>query len=143
MLVDKSMADEDLTHQYEVIEKPVKARYIRVTNNRVPGGTFAISDLRIFGKGSGSLPSMVSFFKAERDQDDPRIIKITWDKQHDAIGYNLRYGNQKDNLFHNYQVYNDTSLTIRSLNKGVSYWFVIDSFGENGITMGTKPQKVE
>jgi hypothetical protein len=143
MLVDKSRADEDLTQQYVVFEKPVTARYLRVTNNRVPGGTFAISDFRIFGKGSGSLPSMVSTFKAEREQGDPRIIKLTWNKQQDATGYNIRYGNQKDNLFHNYQVYNDTSLTIRSLNKGVSYWFVIDSFGENGVTRGTKPKKVE
>ena len=89
------------------------------------------------------MPSMVSAFKADREQGDPRIIKLTWNKQQDATGYNIRYGNQKDNLFHNYQVYNDTSLTIRSLNKGVSYWFVIDSFGENGVTRGTKPKKVE
>ena len=143
MLVDKSRVDEDLTQQYVVFEKPVTARYLRVTNNRVPGGAFAISDFRIFGKGSGSLPSMVSTFKAEREQGDQRIIKLSWNKQQDATGYNIRYGNQKDNLFHNYQVYIDTSLTIRSLNKGVSYWFVIDSFGENGVTRGTKPKKVD
>jgi len=143
MLLDKSTAEEDLTHQYEVIEKPVNARYLRISNLRVPGGTFAISDFRIFGKGTGSFPAIVSSFQAERDPADPRAIKISWEKQKDAIGYNIRYGNQKDQLYHNYQVYNETSLTIRSLDKGVSYWFVIDSFGENGVTMGNNPKKVQ
>jgi xylan 1,4-beta-xylosidase len=143
MLLDKSKADEDLTHQYEVIEKPVNARYLRITNYRVPDGTFAISDFRIFGKGSGSFPAVISSFQAERDPADPRVIKISWEKQKDAIGYNIRYGNQNDQLYHNYQVYNETSLTIRSLDKGVSYWFVIDSFGENGVSTGSNPKKVQ
>ena len=143
MLIDKSLANEDLTHQYEVMDRPVKTRYLRITNIRVPGGTFAISGFRVFGKGSGSLPSIVGSFKAERKTDDQRIIKLTWERQQGAMGYNIRYGTQKDNLFHNYQVYNDTSLTIRSLNTGVPYWFIIDSFGENGVTRGKEPKKVE
>ena len=143
MLIDKSNANEDLTHQYEIIENPVKARFLKITNLRVPGGTFAISDFRIFGRGSGSLPAAVNSFKAVRDPADPRIVRISWDKQKDAIGYNIRYGNQKDNLFHTVQVYDNTSVTIRSLNIGESYWFVIDSFGENGVTKGMNPMKVE
>jgi hypothetical protein len=142
MLIDKSKADEDLTHQYAVFEKPVNSRYFRITNLRVPSGTFAISDFRIFGTGSGTISSMITSFEAKRDPADQRIVRLSWEKQKDATGYNIRYGYEKDKLYHNYQVYDETSLTLRSLDKGRPYWFVIDSFNEHGIMKGNKPIQV-
>jgi len=135
-LIDKTANDKDLTHQYEQLAQPVKAQYIRITNHRVPDGTFAISDLRIFGKGTMNQPNKVSSFKALRDAKDSRNIELSWDKQPNATGYNIKYGVAKDKLYHCYQVNNNNSVTISSLDKGKSYWFQIDAFGENGVTKG-------
>ncbi len=135
-MVDKTSNAEDLTHPYFELSKPVQARFIRITNLRVPGGTFAISGLRVFGNGTGSKPTKVGSFEAIRNLADPCIVELSWPKQENAIGYNIRYGAQKDELYHCYQVYGDTSVTIRSLNKNQEYWFQIDTFGENGITPG-------
>ncbi len=135
-LVDKTANTEDLTHQYHVMKMPIKARYLKVTNYRVPGGTFAISGFRVFGTGTGKKPTKVNSIEIVRDINDPRNVKISWKKQANAIGYNVMFGVEKDNLNRVYQVYSDTELTIRSLNKDQKYWFAIDAFGENGITPG-------
>ena len=137
ILSDKTANTQDLTHQYEVMNVPMKARYVRITNYRVPDGTFAISDLRVFGLGTGNKPTKVNSFNAIRDSKDPRSITLSWTKQANATGYNVRFGTQKDKLYRSYQVNKDTSVTINSLNKGQNYWFEIDAYGENGVTPGT------
>lgn len=135
-LVDKTTNEADLTHQYHVFKTPVKARYLKVTNYRVPSGTFAVSGFRVFGTGTGKKPTKVNSCEAIRDVSDPRNVTLSWKKQANATGYNIRFGVQKDNLNRVYQVYGDTEVTIRSLNKGQQYWFAIDAFGENGVTKG-------
>ncbi|HAH25319.1 MAG TPA: carbohydrate-binding protein, partial [Prolixibacteraceae bacterium] len=133
---DKTTNTEDLTHQYVVMSTPAKARYIKVTNVRVPDGTFAISGLRVFGSGTGLKPTKVASFNALRDSKDPRSITLSWAKQAHATGYNIRYGSEKGKLYHSYQVNDATSVTLRSLDKDQDYWFEIDAFGENGVTPG-------
>ena len=135
-LIDKTNNEEDLTHQYHAFKMPVKARYLKVTNYRVPGGTFAISGFRVFGTGNSKKPAKVTSFEATRDVDDTRNVTLRWKKSAGATGYNIRFGVLKDNLNRVYQVYDDTTLTIRSLNKDQKYWYAIDSFGENGVTRG-------
>jgi len=135
-LVDKTTNTEDLTHQYHVMKTPLKAKYLKVTNYRVPGGTFAISGFRVFGTGTGKKPAKVTSFEVVRDTNDPRNVTLTWKKGANAIGYNIRFGIEKDKLNRVYQVYDNSKLTIRSLNKDQKYWFAIDAFGENGITPG-------
>ncbi len=135
-LADKTNNQEDLTHQYHVLKIPVKARYLKVINYRVPGGTFAISGFRIFGTGNSAKPAKVNPFDVVRDASDARNVKLNWKKQANAIGYNIRFGVDKDKLNRVYQVYGDTELTIRSLNKDQKYWFAIDAFGENGVSKG-------
>ncbi|MDF2188732.1 family 43 glycosylhydrolase [Paraflavitalea sp. CAU 1676] len=135
-LVDKTTNEEDLTHQYHVFKVPIKARYFKVTNYRVPGGQFAISGFRVFGKGTGVKPSQVKSYRVERDKQDARNVTISWPKQTGATGYNVRFGIHRHNLNRVYQVYGETKLTIRSLNKDQQYWFVVDAFGENGVTRG-------
>lgn len=136
VLIDKIANQEDLTHQFTVLPASVKARYVRVTNYRVPGGTFAISDLRIFGKDANLVTSGVDSIKLQRSTNDPRTIKLTWGKKMNATGYNLRFGPEPDKLYRSYEVYGDTSVTIRSLNKHQSYFFEVDAFDENGIVKG-------
>lgn len=136
VLIDKTTNAEDLTHQFNVISSPIIARYVKVTNYRVPGGTFAISDFRIFGTEKKLKTKKVSSFKLQRTTSEPRAIKLIWGKQTNAIGYNIRFGTEQDKLYHSYEIYGDTSVIIRSLNKHQSYFFEVDAFDENRIVKG-------
>jgi xylan 1,4-beta-xylosidase len=97
----------------------------------------------VFGKGSGALPGMVTDFRAVRDHQDRRRVNLTWSKVSDATGYNLSYGADRDKLYHDHMVYNDTMVTINSLNINQEYWFAIEAFNENGITVSREKIKIE
>ena len=49
VIVDKSNNTADACHDYIELEKPVKAKYIKIENVKVPDGKFSVYDLRIFG----------------------------------------------------------------------------------------------
>jgi len=134
-LADKTQSKTDVPHDYVELAKPIKARYIKLTNYRMPSGTFAIAGLRVFGNGNGDAPKMVEKLDVVR-QSDRCIVKLYWLKIPGAIGYNIRYGTQKDKLYQNYQVLGIDELTIRNLNSQQKYYFTIDAFNENGITKG-------
>jgi len=137
-LADKTSNKTDVPHDYIELSTPVRARYIKLTNYRVPDGTFAIAGLRIFGNGGGLSPSKVENISIMRSTTDPCVVKLNWTGNNDAVGYNVRYGAAKDKLYLNYQVLGTDSLTIRSLNGLQKYYFTIDAFNENGITKGNK-----
>ena len=137
-MADKTLSKNDFHHDYIEMNEPVKARYIKLTNYKVPGGTFAISGLRVFGNGGGKAPAYVENLAIERSETDRCVVKLKWNKVREAIGYNIRYGSQKGKLYQNYQVLGDDSLTIRSLNGLQKYYFTIDAFNESGITQGKK-----
>ena len=136
-LVDKSNNATDIPHDYVELQVPVSARYIRLTNYHVPDGKFAISDLRVFGKGNTKKAKAVAFFSAVRDTVDACNVTLKWEKIDKATGYNIRYGMSPDKLYQNYQVLDAESLTIHSLNALQDYYFTIDTFNEVGITKGT------
>lgn len=55
--IDKSQNKKGNTHDYVELNIPKKIRYIKVENIHSPkGGKFALSDLRVFGKGNGKRP---------------------------------------------------------------------------------------
>jgi len=137
-LADKTSTKIDAPHDFVVLDKPIKTRYIRVTNYRVPDGTFAIADLRIFGKGPVVVPGKVENFMITRNQNDKREAKLSWKKNANTVGYNIRYGEAADIMYHNYQVLGADTLTIRSLNANQKYYFTIDAFNEGGIKKGTE-----
>lgn len=138
---DNRLAKETAPHDYVELQRPVSARYIRMTNYYVPTGKFAVSGLRVFGKGNGKLPQAVQYLKVMRDTVDARNISLSWDKVPDAVGYNIRYGTSPDKLYLNYQVLGANSVTIHSLNKLKSYYFSIDAFNENGMTKSAEISK--
>jgi xylan 1,4-beta-xylosidase len=135
-LVDKTKNTTDIPHDYIQLTTPLKARFIRLTNYHVPDGTFALSGFRIFGNAQGKKPEAVRSLSVRRTQTDKREVRIKWEKSNDATGFNIRYGTQKDKLYNNYEVLETDSLTIRSLNSELKYYFVIDSFNENGVAKG-------
>lgn len=135
-LSDKTKNTEYQANPYEEIKNPVQAQYLKITNYNVPYGVFAISEFRIFGSGSDRKPKKVNEFRAIRDYRDPQVIKMSWKKQANTTGYNIRYGADKDKLYHSLQVYKKTRLTIHCPDKKRIYWFQIDAFNENGVTPG-------
>ncbi|WP_317174783.1 discoidin domain-containing protein [Flavobacterium sp. HJJ] len=136
-LVDKSNNRTDIPHDYVELQAPVSARYIRLTNYHVPDGKFAISDLRVFGKGNTKKAKPVESFSAVRDTVDAYNVTLNWKKNDKVTGYNISYGMSPDKLYQNYQVLGSESLAIDSLNSLQDYYFTIDTFNEVGITKGT------
>ena len=136
-LADKTQNKTDVPHDYIELKTPVKARYIKLTNCKVPDGTFALAGLRVFGNGGGKAPSEAMNLHFKRSESDQCVVDLNWNKIPGAIGYNIRYGTKRDKLYNNYQAFGVDSLTIRSLNALQKYYFTIDTFNENGITKGT------
>ena len=136
VLIDKTNNIQDAPHDYIELDSSVKGRYIRITNYKVPDGKFAISGFRVFGFGNGKKPDIVDQLTVKRNPDDGCVVDLKWNKNPKAIGYNIRYGTNPEKLYLNYQVYDCDSLSIRSLNSKQDYYFTIDAFNENGITMG-------
>ncbi|BBE16007.1 beta-xylosidase [Aquipluma nitroreducens] len=136
-LADKTQNKADVPHDYIELAKPIKARYVKLTNYKVPSGTFAIAGLRVFGNGGEKAPSEVKSLSLKRSATDRCVVDLNWPKISGAVGYNIRYGISKDKLYQNYQVLGTEQVTIRSLNAQQKYYFTIDAFNENGITKGT------
>jgi len=142
-LADKTQNKTDVPHDYLELKVPVKARYIRLTNYRMPDGTFALAGLRIFGNAKGKAPGVVTNINTDRPADDRATVKLNWTKSPGAIGYNVRYGIAKDKLYHTYQVLGTDSISINSLNSLQKYYFTVDAFNESGVTKGTTVSELD
>ncbi|MDR2148913.1 MAG: family 43 glycosylhydrolase [Tannerella sp.] len=142
-LFDKSDAKKDTPHDYVQLTIPVTARYVKITNmGEVAGyGRFAVNELRIFGNGGDEVPQAVPHFTAKR-LEDRRIAEIRWDKVENADGYIVRYGIAPDKLWNHYQVWSDTSLTVRSLVVDQEYYFRIDACNDSGVAEGKEVLKL-
>ncbi|WP_347839574.1 family 43 glycosylhydrolase [uncultured Draconibacterium sp.] len=137
VLVDKRNWNKDLSHDYTELDKPQLARYVKISNVRMPDGMFAMYGFRIFGKNDGETPLQIATFIAKRDSTDATKVDLSWNKVPDAIGYNIRYGIAKDKLYMSRLVYaDDTTQSIPNLNREMKYYYSIDVFNENGVTRG-------
>ncbi|MOA21117.1 F5/8 type C domain protein [compost metagenome] len=143
MLVDKSKNEEDNTHPYFQLPGKVSCRYLRIKNIQVPDGNFAISDFRVFGKGKGSTPEKVNQLEVQRNPTNRRSVNLSWSKSQHATGYVISYGVDKKKLYQNYMVYQDTALSINSLDASQKYYFSIEAFNENGRTISEKITEVK
>ena len=138
VIADKSNNADDACHDYIELDTPVKAKYIKIENVRVPDGRFSIYDLRIFGSREGKVPATVNDFKVIRDDADPRKARLEWPKDEKATGYIINYGIDKNKLYSSVMVYDTGYLMLTGLNRDVAYYFSIDAFNESGIAAGTK-----
>lgn len=140
-LVNRRAAGRDASQDYEELAMPATVRYVRITNQHMPNGAkFSLSSLRVFGIGSGAPPAKVDGVTVTRSTADPadgRIAEASWKPASGAEFYIVRYGIARDRLFSSYQTYHATSREIRSLNKGVRYFFTVDAVNAAGITRGT------
>jgi uncharacterized protein (DUF736 family) len=138
VIVDNSTNTRDACHDYIELENPVRAKYIRIENVKVPDGKFSVSDLRIFGKRQGMVPGSVNNFTVERNETDTRKAIIKWTKDNLATGYIVNYGTENNKLYSSVMSYNADSLILTGLNKDVTYYFSIDTFNESGIAKGSE-----
>lgn len=132
---DLSKEKTDRANAYIEFNAPAQARYIRYEHIRSKTPNLAISDIRVFGKSSGKVPSTPASFSAKRDTDT-RNAFVAWEPAAGAVGYNIRWGIKKDKLYQAYQVFADepTTREIRALTVGQDYFFAVEAFNETGVS---------
>jgi len=132
-LIDKANSFKDTPNDYVELDKAYKARFIKYTNIEVPTPFLAISDIRIFGNGSGKAPSKVKNFSVERLKDR-RDAKISWTQKEDCQGYNIIWGIAPDKLYNSWMIYGKNEHLLKSLDSDKTYYITIEAFNENGIS---------
>ena len=129
LLIDRSDNKQDLRHDYFELPKPVKARYVKLTNIFTHDeGKFAVKDLRIFGNPDAAKFTKVKDVKAVRSNKDRRDASLLWQPVEGADGYVVRYGIEPGKLYNNYMVYDNNNLTVHSLNWDPEYYFEVEAF---------------
>lgn len=136
LIHDGSRNEDDRSHPYIILDEKYEVRYLRVTALELPyGEPFALSGLRVFGKGNGTAPQKVQNITAVRDQSG-LDCRIRFDQSEGAFGYNIRFGIAEDKPYSSYLVYEKNEVLLTTLNAGQDYFFKVDAFNENGITEG-------
>ena len=134
-VADLSHERRDRPNAYIELEQRTRARFVRYEHIHVGAATLAISDIRVFGNGTGSRPATPAGLVARRDRDE-RNAAITWQPVPGVVGYNVRWGISPSKLYQTYQRFADqgTLLELRALTVGQAYWAAIESFDENGVS---------
>ncbi len=134
-VADLSREKRDRPNAYVELATPTRARFIRYDHVYVAAKNLAVSDIRIFGNGTGDNPPTPSGLSAKRDRDE-RNAMISWNAVPGVVGYNLRWGISPSKLYQTYQRFRDqgNTLELRALNVGQAYWVTIESFDENGVS---------
>lgn len=138
MLADKSTNQKDVPHDYIELKEPVKARYIRMENIHMPTGKFALSGLRVFGKGNGKAPEEVKQVFVLRTEKDKRSAWIKWKPVDDAYAYNIYYGTHPDKLYNCIMVHDANDYYFKGMDKERTYYFTIEAINENGTSQRFK-----
>ena len=143
VLVDHSDKYKDVPHEYIELGSPVQTRYIKLENIKMPTGKFAISGLRVFGKGNGSAPPPVKTFMVLRTEKDKRSAWIRWSPVDNAYAYNIYYGIAPDKLYTCVMVHDLNEYWFKAMDLQKTYYFTIEAINENGISTRFPVQKVD
>ena len=147
ILTDKSKNTKDVPHDYIEMQKPVKARYIKLENHQMPTGKFALSGLRVFGKGAGVKPGLVRNFaplRAEaKKKGERRSVWFKWQQEPNADGYVIYFGKSPGKLYGSIMVYGKNEYYFNGLDRSDAYYFQIEAFNNNGIGPRTEIKKSE
>jgi len=142
-LVDKSNNKTDVPHEYVELERPVQARFIKLENIHMPTGKFAISGLRVFGRGNGTKPDVVKDFIVLRTEKDKRSGWLKWRPVNNAYAYNIYYGTAPDKLYNCIMVLDNNENWFKGMDKLKTYYFSVEAVNENGISERTKMIQVK
>jgi hypothetical protein len=147
LIVDKSKNTSDVPHAYIELPTPVRARYVKLENLRMPTGTFALSGLRVFGKGSGKPPGVVQRFVALRTPSHAEGNRLAgwlkWQQNPDADGYVIYFGKSPEKLYGSIMVYGKNEYYFTAMDRSDAYYFQIEAFNNNGISERTPIIKCE
>jgi len=120
---------QEFKHDYNEFEKPLEARYIKVTNIKTyDDALFCIKDLRVFGTTPQAKVTKVKDFTVVRNPQDRREANLLWTPVEGADGYVVRYGIEPDKLYNSYIVYDKNTLYMHSLNTAPEYFFEVEAF---------------
>jgi hypothetical protein len=134
VLVDKTGAESDLSHDFLLFEEGINVSKLRLTITELPHfQTPCISGIRVFGYGKSQPPKVAENVSVDRADD--LNMDITWEAP-DATGVNILWGFTPDKLYHSYMVFGKNSQRIGALIKGEPVFIRVDSFNESGITEG-------
>jgi hypothetical protein len=137
VMIDRRKNDQDRPHEYVTLTEPVRTRHLKLVIESMPQGRKpAVRDLRVFGISSNPPPAPLDVFHVFRDVNDERQATIVWKEVSRVTGYLVRYGIARDKLYQHVHVTGGDSLRIRSLNRGVDYYFRIDTLNDGGLTEG-------
>jgi len=147
VLVDKSKNTKDVPHDYIELSTPASARYIKLENLQMPTGKFAVSGLRVFGKGQGTKPGPVQNFNPLRAQPkkegERRSVWFKWQQERNADGYVIYFGKSPDKMYGSIMVYGKNEYYFNGLDRSDAYYFRIEAFNNNGIGPKTEIKKSE
>lgn len=143
VLRDKSANKTDIPHDYIELKEPVRARFLKLENVHMSGGKFAVSGLRVFGKGPGKQPEKVEDLVVLRTEKDKRSAWLKWKPASDAYAYNIYSGTEPDKLYTSVMVYSTNEFYNKIMDRNKTYYFSIEAINENGVSERTKPLKVE
>lgn len=139
VIADRSQKKTDLPHDYIEFEKPFKARYIRWKNKEYNlSANVSLREIRVFGKGSGTVPAEPASLLVERNADDGCKAVVSWKGADNADGYVIRYGIAKDKQYSSIQVMGKTKYELTGLNAGQTYYVSVDAYNAAGLTKGTE-----
>jgi hypothetical protein len=143
LLVDKSNNKTDIPHEYTELATAAQARYIRLENIHMPTGKFAISGLRVFGRGNGKLPDTAKQFIVLRTEKDKRSAYIKWSPVNNAFAYNIYYGTAPDKMYNCVMVHSANEYWFKAMDNRKTYYFAIEAVNENGVSAKNTVVKVD
>jgi hypothetical protein len=147
VIVDKSKSTKDVPHEYIEFQTPIKARFLKLENQGMPTGKFAISGFRVFGKGSGEKPKAVQNFVPLRSgpkvKGERRNVWFKWQQEPSADGYVIFFGKSPDKLYGSIMVYGKNEYYFNGLDRSDVYYFQIEAFNHNGIGLRSEIKKAE
>jgi xylan 1,4-beta-xylosidase len=143
LLVNKSQNTTDVPHDYVELPKPVQTRFVKLESLHMPTGKFAISGLRVFGKGNGVRPPAVKQFMVLRTEKDKRSAWLRWNPVNDAYAYNIYYGTAPDKLYNCIMVHDANEYWFKGMDKLKTYYYTIEAINENGVSQRFQTIKVE
>ena len=147
VLLDKSKNNRDVPHDYIELAEPVKARYLKLENIKMPTGKFAVSGFRIFGRGAGEKPAAVQNFlplrAAPRIKGERRNVWFKWQQEPNADGYVIYFGKDPEKLYGSIIVYGKNEYYFSGLDRTDAYYFAIEPFNANGIGPRSETKRSE
>jgi xylan 1,4-beta-xylosidase len=132
-VIDTSDKVADLPHDYNELDVPWQARYIRLHIAAVSSGLPAVSGFRVFGNGQGASPGQVESVRVTRDTEDRRNANIEWEPVSQSDGYIVRWGIAPEKLYNSYMVYDSHDLRLGCLDRKQEYFYSVEAFNKNGI----------